>query len=394
MKRFKHVIVGGGMAGASAAAGIREAGDQGSIALFGEETHAPYDRPPLSKALWKGTPLDSIWRKTAELGVDLQPGLGIAAVDPDEKTLTDRNGARYGYEKLLLATGGKPRRLPFDTPTVIYYRTVDDYQKLRQIARDGAHVAVIGGGFIGSEIAAALTMNRVRVTMLFPDASLGARIYPTELSSFVERYYRDKGVTVLTRESVNAIEPSGQQTLVKTASGKAIAADAVVAGLGLQLRTELAEAAGLQVDNGIRVDPFLRTSSPDIYAAGDAANFYAPALDVRLRVEHEDNANTMGKIAGGNMAGREDRYDHLPFFYSDLFELGYEAVGELDARLETVEDWKEPFKKGVIYYLRDEQVRGVLLWNTWNQVDTARQLIASKKLVSHSELIGRITDEG
>jgi len=393
MKRFKHVIVGAGMAAASAAAGIREAGDRGALAMFGDEHHAPYDRPPLSKALWKGGSLESIWRKTAGLDIDLHPGNGIVAINAAAKTVTDRAGTEYGYDKLLLATGGAPRRLPFDAASgVIYFRTLDDYERLHQLAREAAHVAVIGGGFIGSEIAAALAMNGVKVSMLFPEQALGSRIYPAGLSTFLGNYYRDKGVTMLAGEGVEALEPAGAKTILKTRSGRAVSVDAVVAGLGVQPRVELAQAAGLKVENGIRVDRLLRTSNPDIYAAGDVANFLSAALEVRMRVEHEDNANTMGKTAGGNMTGDSTPYDHQPFFYSDLFELGYEAVGELDASLEMVEDWKERFKKGVIYYLRDGRVRGVLLWNTWNQVPVARELIFARQQFSSAELIGRISD--
>jgi NADPH-dependent 2,4-dienoyl-CoA reductase/sulfur reductase-like enzyme len=164
----------------------------------------------------------------------------------------------------------------------------------------------------------------------------------------------------------------------------------VVAGIGIQPNVELAQAAGLKVDNGIHVDRGLRTSHPGIYSAGDVANFYNPALDGRLRVEHEDNANTMGQLAGQAMAGRTVSYDHLPSFYSDLFELGFEAVGNVDARLETVADWKEPFREGVVYYLRDARVRGVLLWNVWEQVDAARKLIAEAGPFRAENLRGRL----
>jgi len=163
-----------------------------------------------------------------------------------------------------------------------------------------------------------------------------------------------------------------------------------VAGLGITPNTALAAAAGLAVDDGIVVDRLLRTSHPAIYAAGDAARFYNPALDRQLRVEHEDNANSMGRQAGRNMAGKEEPYDHLPFFYSDLFDLGYEAVGDLDARLDLVADWQEPFREGVIYYLRDGRVRGVLLWNVWGQVDAARELIAAREPRTPDDLRGRI----
>jgi NADPH-dependent 2,4-dienoyl-CoA reductase/sulfur reductase-like enzyme len=169
-----------------------------------------------------------------------------------------------------------------------------------------------------------------------------------------------------------------------------IMADAVVAGIGIEPNVDLALAAGLEVENGIRVDRSLRTSHPDIYAAGDVANFYNPSLDQRLRVEHEDNANTMGQLTGQAMAGRTVSYDHLPSFYSDLFELGFEAVGELDARLETVADWKEPYREGMVYYLRDGRVRGVLLWNVWDQVDSARKLIAEAGPFRPGDLKGRL----
>jgi NADPH-dependent 2,4-dienoyl-CoA reductase/sulfur reductase-like enzyme len=169
-----------------------------------------------------------------------------------------------------------------------------------------------------------------------------------------------------------------------------IMADVVVAGIGIQPNVELAQSAGLAVDNGIRVDRSLRTSHPDIYAAGDVANFYSPDLDQRLRVEHEDNANTMGRLAGQAMAGKPTSYDHLPYFYSDLFELGFEAVGELDARLETVADWQEPYRKGVVYFLRDGRVQGVLLWNVWEQVDAARKVIAETGPFRAGDLKGRL----
>jgi NADPH-dependent 2,4-dienoyl-CoA reductase/sulfur reductase-like enzyme len=150
----------------------------------------------------------------------------------------------------------------------------------------------------------------------------------------------------------------------------------------------LAKQAGLELGNGIVVDEFLRTSHRDIYSAGDVAAFYNPAMDRRLRVEHEDNANTMGRLAGRNMAGEAESYHHLPYFYSDLFELGYEAVGDLDSRLETVADWEEPYHKGVVYYLQQGRVRGILLWNVWGQVDAARDMIASHRQFQPEDLKG------
>jgi NADPH-dependent 2,4-dienoyl-CoA reductase/sulfur reductase-like enzyme len=177
---------------------------------------------------------------------------------------------------------------------------------------------------------------------------------------------------------------------LKSESGQTFYADGVIAGLGIEPNVSLAQAAGLEIDNGIVVDEGLRTSYPDIYAAGDVAHFFNPLLGKRIRVEHEDNANTMGRAAGQAMAGNSAPYHHLPFFYSDLFELGYEAVGELNPRLETVADWKERYREGVIYYLEHGRVRGVLLWNTWGQVDAARALIAEPGPFRAEDLRGRL----
>jgi len=183
-------------------------------------------------------------------------------------------------------------------------------------------------------------------------------------------------VNVVPQSTVVGLEKTARGTQVKTQVQGEFLVDGGVAGIGVTPNVELAQSAGLEVDNGIVVDEFLRTSATDVYAAGDVANFHNPALGKRLRVEHEDNANTMGREAGRAMAGEAKPYHHLPFFYSDLFDLGYEAIGELDPRLETLADWKKPCREGVVYYLRDARVRGVLLWNVWGQVDAARKLIA------------------
>jgi 3-phenylpropionate/trans-cinnamate dioxygenase ferredoxin reductase subunit len=393
MKHHKYLIVGGGMTADSAVNGIRKIDPSGAIAMICDERHPPYDRPPLSKALWKDKPFESIWRNTHDLNVAIHLGKKVVALDPVQKTATDDAGNVYTYEKLLLATGGSVRQLPHSNKNIIYFRTADDYLKLRELTERGSDFVVIGGGFIGSEVAAALAMNGKHVTMIFPSNGIGSHIYPKSLMEFLNTYYQKKGVTLLASETVQSVRTMGAKIMVTTEGGKEISADGVVAGIGIQPNTELAQQAGLTVENdGIVVDELLRTSNPDIYAAGDVANFYSPALDKRMRVEHEDNANVMGEMAGRNMAGQSDAYRHLPFFYSDLFDLGYEAVGELDSRLDIVEDWKEPFRKGVVYYLHDGRVRGVLLWNTWERVPAATRLIEGKAMHSRATLLGHITD--
>lgn len=389
MAHYQYLIVGAGMTADAAAEGIRQVDPAGTIGLIGAEPYLPYNRPPLSKALWKGKSVESIWRHTDRRGVDAHLGRTVRVLDAAQKRVIDDQGTAYTWEKLLLATGGAPRELPFGRSHIIYFRSLDDYLRLRELTEHGRRFAVIGSGFIGSEIAAALAMNGKQVVMLFPEEGICSRLFPRELSQFVTDYYRSKNVDVRTGElAVDLVEGNGAALV--TRRGRTIPADGVVAGIGIVPGTELAQSAGLPVENGIVVDDRLRTSHRDIYAAGDVAAFYNPALGKRLRVEHEDNANTMGQAAGRAMAGQGTSYQHLPFFYSDLFELGYEAVGEVDARLETVADWKEPFREGVVYYLQDRRVCGVLLWNTWGQVDAARQLIADPGPFRPEDLPGRL----
>jgi 3-phenylpropionate/trans-cinnamate dioxygenase ferredoxin reductase component len=379
--RYRYLIVGGGMTAAAAITGIREVDRDGSIGVITSEPHPPYNRPPLSKALWKGTPLASIWRTANDAAVTFHQGATAREMDVLNKRVTDDHGIVYDFEKLLLATGCRPRTLSFGEDQIIYFRTVDDYQRLRALAEHGNRFAVIGGGFIGSEIAAALAMNGKKVTLIFRDEFVGSRIYPVELARSLSAFYRERGVEVIAGATVTSCESHlGKPVLnvrdIQTGTEREIIADGIVAGIGVQPNVELAQAAGLTVDNGIRVDASLRTSSPDIYAAGDVASIYNPSLDQWRRVEHEDSANSMGGHAGVAMAGRMVSYDHLPFFYSDIFEMGYEAVGEVDSRLEMVTDWKIPCKEGVVYYLRDGRVRGVLIWNIYGLVDGAKRLIA------------------
>jgi NADPH-dependent 2,4-dienoyl-CoA reductase/sulfur reductase-like enzyme len=376
MSHHKYVIVGGGMTADSAVQGIRELDPIGGIALIGKDANPPYNRPPLSKGLWKGKSLDTIWRKSTDPLVELFLGKTVISIDPQQKTLLDNEGNVYSYDKLLLATGGAPRKLPFGGEEIIYFRDLDDYQKLREMSNKNKRFGVIGGGFIGSEIAAALSMNGEKVIMLFPEEGIGAKLYPKELSQYINDLYRTKGVEVMTGVNVVDLKENKETNVLVTDVNQQIPVDVVIAGIGLIPNIELARSAGLQVGNGITVDQTLRTNDPDIFAAGDVAEFIQPDLGKRVRIEHEDNANMMGKQAGRNMAGASELYHHLSYFYSDLFELGYEAVGELDSRMETFMDWEEPFKKGVVYYLLDGRVRGVLLWNTWDTVPAARTLIS------------------
>jgi NADPH-dependent 2,4-dienoyl-CoA reductase/sulfur reductase-like enzyme len=384
MGAYRYLVVGGGMTADAACRGLRDHDTDGTIGLFAAEPHDPYARPPLSKALWSGKEESSIFRGTPELGVDIHSGRRIVSLDLEARTASDDTGATHAYEKLLLATGGTPRRLPGGGDDVIYFRTLDDYRRLHELAGDGVRVAVIGGGFIGSEIAAALASNGCTVTIVFPETGIGARLFPAALSDFVNDYYRERGVTVLAEELVGEVA-SGSVT---TEGGSTFEADVVVAGLGIVPATDLAEAAGLAVDDGVLVDEHGRAGGrEDVFAAGDVARFPLPALGGTRRVEHEDHANSHGRLVGGNMAGADRPYDHLPFFYSDLFDLGYEAVGDVDSRLATVEEWAKPNRKGVVAYVDgDGRACGFLLWDVWGKVDSARELIRAGAVVGASDL--------
>lgn len=387
MQTTRYLIVGGGMTADAAAKGIRERDPDGPILLVSAEPDPPYARPPLTKDLWKGKDEAKIWRGTDALeGVELRLGRRIESIDLDARRATDDAGEEIAWEKLLLATGGRPRTLgPAGGDGIVYFRALADYHQLRERAREGVRAVVIGGGFIGSELAAALASAGCKVTMVFPEDGIAARVLPAGLSTFVNDVYREHGVEVLAGELVSAAD-GGSVTL---GDGRRLEADIVVAGLGIVPDVELAQAAGLPVDDGILVDELGRVEGrDDVFAAGDVARFPSPVLGRTFRVEHEDHAKSHGKRVGENMAGAGMPYDHLPFFYSDMFELGYEAVGEVDSRLATRERWDDPNRKGIVAYVDGaDRPRGFLFWNVWDKVDAGRELIAAAKPIGEELVV-------
>jgi NADPH-dependent 2,4-dienoyl-CoA reductase/sulfur reductase-like enzyme len=394
---YPYIIIGGGLAGAAAVDGIRRHDASGSILLISAEHDAPYDRPPLSKKLWTGGKrVDEIFVHPApfytEHGIELKLATDVATLDAAAHTVRDAAGNGFRYNKLLLATGGTPRRLAIpggDLEGISYYRTLSDYRQMRTAAAPGKSALVIGGGFIGSEMAASLCVNQIRVTMVFPDEWLVKRVFPEPLGRALTDYYRSKGITLLTQDAPTSIRQNGAGYTVNTASGRECPADFIIAGLGIKPNTSLAKAAGLKTGDGIVVDEFLRTSHPDVYAAGDVAFFPEQVLGPR-RIEHWDNAISQGAHAGRNMAGANQPFTDMPYFFSDLFEFGYEAVGDVNTRLETFADWQEPNKTGVIYYLDHGRVRGAMMCNVWEKVDAARELIRKAQPMRIEDLRGAI----
>jgi 3-phenylpropionate/trans-cinnamate dioxygenase ferredoxin reductase subunit len=391
---YNYLIIGGGMAADAAAHSIREGDPDGSIGLISKENDPPYARPPLSKSLWKGEDsIEDIDLGTKESNIEMHLNRTVTKIDRSNKSVIDNQGEVYKYDKLLIATGGTPKRLPnIEEPDVIYYRSLSDYKKLKTLVDKSKTFGVLGGGFIGSEIAAAIKMYKPKadITMIFLESGIGGLIFPKTLSDYLNDYYQENGVKVLAGEMVVNITKQGKQYLVETKSGKKLKFDIVIAGLGIRPNLDLAKEANLKVEDGIVVNEYLQTTDPNIYAAGDVAVYHNPTLDKDIRVEHEDNALMMGEIAGQNMTGDEIPFDHLSLFYSDLFELGYEAVGILNSKLETVEDFDESLEEGIVYYLKEARVQGVLLWNVWEKVDEARKLIAELGPFSTDDLKGRI----
>lgn len=398
MKEFRYVIVGGGLAGASAIEGIRELDKNGSILLISAEKHLPYHRPPLTKQLWSGKKkVEDVFVHSqqfyADNGVQVALASTVGSVDTTHKTVTNTTGLIVHFDKLLLATGGTPRRLSIpggDLEGVCYFRYLDDYLAVRQHAAEGKSAVVIGGGFIGSEIAAALNMNHVSVTMVFPDSYLCQRVFPVELARAMQERYRQRGVRVFAEDRPTVIARDNGRFVVRTQQGQQIESDLVIVGVGIEPAVQLAEAAGLAVANGVHVNEYLQASHQDVYAVGDIANFPYQALGETMRIEHWDCALSQGKWAGRNMAGTQEPYTYMPYFFSDLFEFGYEAVGEVNSRLETFADWQKEYDTGVVYYLRDGKVRGAMMCNVWNQVDAARQMILRKEQVEPKSLAGAI----
>lgn len=382
MARYQYVIIGGGMTAASAVQGIRDVDPQGEIAVFSEELDPPYDRPPLSGQLWKGVSVDTIWRKLGH-GLELHLGNRVRCIDLVRKTIVDSAGQSHDFAKLLLATGGRPRGIASAAPggAILAFRTLRDYRQLKTLTNECKTFAIMGAGFIGCELAKALLETGKHVVLLTQSGTIGSRLFPEELGRHLTDYYRRKGIEVQTDTGIMGVRyVLGKPVLLfarnrRTRHEARICADVVLVTNGIRANTELARSAGLDVNDGIRVDSLLRTRHPDVYAAGDVASFPDPILRKYRRVEHADNAHMMGRLAGRNMAGAREPYHHMPFFSAKLFDLEYEAVGDTDARLKTRVFWIERTRAAMVCYFANGKICGMLFWNVPGKLDTARRLI-------------------
>jgi len=370
--KYKYLILGGGIAADQAVRGIRSIDASSPIGIISREPHPCYERPPLSKTLWTGAKEETIWCQTQSENVVFHLEESVIGLDPSNHLITTDHGS-YTYEKLLVATGVSPIHLKNDCDGVIYYHDLKDYYRLRELYDRGERFLVVGAGYIGTEIAAALAMNGKRVTMVFRGSAIYQRRVPDDFAFFLNSYFTEKGIQLKPSQTVVAVERDQSLYHVTLSSGEIITVDGVVVGIGCT--PNLGFASGLKLNDGVEVNAYLCSSDPDIYAAGDVANIYYPLVQRRLRIEHEDNAHTTGFIAGQNMAGANLQYTHQPYFYSAMFELGYEAVGLMGQDFEMVQQWEDLFRKGTIYYCKDGRVCGAMLWGIWDELDRIREMI-------------------
>ncbi|HLS62100.1 MAG TPA: FAD/NAD(P)-binding oxidoreductase [Ruania sp.] len=390
--RFDYLIVGGGMTADAAARGVRELDTEGTIGIIGQDTDPPYTRPALTKKLWTDPDFsaEDNWLHTGtDTGAELRTGTRVTRLDVAGHTVVTDDGEQIGYRRLLLATGGTPHTL--DIPAgerCLYFRTFADYRGLRAVSGAGRHVAVVGGSFIATELAAALVQNETATTVLFAEDRFSGGMFPAALAEHLQSTYADRGVQLRPQTTVDGGTLEADGITLQLSDGSTDRYDALVAGLGIEPAVDLAAEAGLEVDDGILVDAHLWTGAEDVYAAGDVAR-YPDRLLGRQRVEHVDNATQMGAVAGRILAGSDETYDHTPYFYSNVFDISYQAVGTLDPSAQTIEDWVEPMEQGTVYYLRGDQLIGVLLWNIENRLDDARVLLAGDRY-DRAELVGAI----
>ncbi|HEY6570350.1 MAG TPA: FAD-dependent oxidoreductase [Candidatus Limnocylindrales bacterium] len=389
------VIAGAGLAGAKAAEALRKDGFDGRVLLFGTEARRPYIRPPLSKEYLRGEEeLDKVFVHPeawyGEQRVELQLSTTVAAIDAGAHAVVLDDGRRVAFDRLLIATGSEPRRL--DVPGgalggIRYLRTLDDADGLRSAAAGASRVVVIGGGWIGAEVAASIRQLGREVTLVADTAVPLERVVGREVGAIFAETHVANGVRLVANQRVVAFHGRGDVVeAVETADGTRIDADLVVVGIGAMPRTALAEEAGLAVDNGILVSDRLETSADGIFAAGDVASAQHPVFGTRLRVEHWDNARRQGRIAARNMLGHDEAYARIPYFYSDQFDLSLEYAGFAPTFDEVVFRGDPADRKFLAFWLHEGRVVAGMNVNTHKVNETISALVASGRTVEAASL--------
>lgn len=388
------VIVGASLAGAKTAETLRAEGFDGRIVLVGEEPERPYERPPLSKDYLRGEAERSkVYVHDegyyAANDIELRTSCHVETIDVASHEIVLAAGERLPYDRLLLSVGAEPRRLSLpgaDLPGVLSLRTLSDSDELRARLDAGGHVVVIGAGWIGAEVAASARQMGLEVTLVEMAEVPLERVLGAEVGAIFRDIHTDHGVRFVGGAGVDGLEGSERVERVRLADGTAIDCDFVVAGVGVRPRTELAEGAGLLVDNGIVVDERLETSAPGIFAAGDVANARHPFYATHIRVEHWANALNQGPAAARGMLGKGAAYDRLPYFFSDQYDVGMEYSGfatEWDRILFRGDPATREF---IAFWLKDGRVLAGMNVNVWDVSDPIQALIRSRNPVDPARL--------
>ena len=388
------VIIGASLAGAKAAEELRLRGFDGRIALVGAEPERPYERPPLTKEYLRG---ESVREKAyvhprefyEEDGIELLTGATVSAIDPVAARVSLDDGRELAYDRLLLTTGAEPRRIPVpgaDLAGIHYLRTIADCDALRERLDAGGKVAVVGAGWIGSEFAASARQRGLDVTLIDPLALPNERIFGPEIGAFYRDVHAAHGVELRLGEGVEAFEGDHAVARVRTTGGKSIDCDFAVIGIGVAPRVELAVEAGLEIDNGIVVDHALRTSAPNVFAAGDVATAWHPAYQQHIRVEHWANALNQGPAAARAMLGEPVSYERIPYFFSDQYEVGMEYSGFATSWDEVVFRGDRDGGEFVAFWLRDSRVVAGMNVNVWDVNEHVQALIRSGQPVETAAL--------
>jgi NADPH-dependent 2,4-dienoyl-CoA reductase/sulfur reductase-like enzyme len=380
------VIVGSGQAGGRAAEALRQGGHTGRITLIGEETHAPYERPSLSKEFLGTAAAEKLsWVRPsawyAESGITLLSGVKAVGIDTTRSVVELSDGSPVEYENLILTTGARPRPLAVrgaNHPRVSYLRTIDDSRQLQQRLLPGARVVVIGAGFIGMEVTATAVACGCAVTVLELTGLPMARVIPAQLGEFYAALHRGKGVDLRMSTGVRSIDDAQGRPLVHTDSGEAILADAVVVGIGVIPNTELAECAGLQIDNGIVVDEYGSTGDSRIYAAGDVTSHYNPVLDRRVRLESWQNAQNQAIAVARNVLGVGRPYAEVPWLWSDQYGLNLQIAGIPQPGDEIIRRVTRGGEPALSFHLRDGRLTAVIGINSARDVRFGKEIIAMR----------------